>query len=121
MATSALPVNVLYLLEYGECHIGGLSPPFLSDFAVLSSSQARYLRGMVEAKSILLNLPAHFFNLPTQERLYYHLPGDYRRLSDSTLVVPGFYGVVGLSTHRLRLLTYVLVHRKRCPKLTYVQ
>lgn len=89
-----------------------LYPPFLSDFAVLSSSQAVYLRGVLEAKSALVIYPLAHFADPLQ---FAHPASIFTviflaitavsqilclnrglRIYDSTLVVPVFYGVVGL-------------------------
>jgi hypothetical protein len=43
------------------------------------------------------------------------------RFYDSTLVVPVFYGVVGLSAQPIASAHRILVHRERLPKLTHIQ
>jgi hypothetical protein len=109
----ALRVGVSYSLKHGECQAGGQSPPFLTHFrsVKLLSGEISHRKDGSQVSRYLFTL-GHFVN-PLQ---FAHPASIFTviflaitavaqilclnrglRVYDSTLVVPVFYGVVGLS------------------------
>lgn len=92
--------------------------------------------GIMEAKSVVIAYPGHFV-----DSLQFAHPASIftviflaitavsqilclnrgLRSYDSTLVVPVFYGVVGLGAQPIAFANDFLVHREWLPKLAHIQ